>query len=91
MESKNNVCNQRVYLAEADHNQFAIKIIDKTKIVEEKLRDCIKTEIQTMKLLRHPFVVKLYEVMISSRGIILVMEYVKGGDFFDKISKNFLC
>lgn len=91
MESKKNFNEQRVYLAEADHNQYAIKIIDKTKIVDEKLRDCIKTEIQTMKLLRHPYVVRLYEVMISSRGIILVMEYVKGGDFFDKISKIFPC
>lgn len=43
-----------------------------------------------MKLLRHPYVVKLFEVMISSRGIILVMEYVKGGDFFDKISIKIL-
>lgn len=85
---KNYILNyKRVYLAEANQTQFAIKIIDKTKIVEEKLRDCIKTEIQTMRVLRHPYVVKLYEVMISSRGIILVMEYVKGGDFFEKISK----
>lgn len=66
--------------------QYAIKIIDKTKIVEEKLRECIKIEIQTMRMLRHPYVVKLYEVMTSSKGIILVMEYVKGGDFFEKIS-----
>jgi len=66
--------------------QYAIKIIDKTKIVEEKLRECIKNEIQTMRMLRHPYVVKLYEVMTSSKGIILVMEYLKGGDFFDKIS-----
>jgi len=66
--------------------QYAIKIIDKTKIVEEKLRECIKNEIQTMRMLRHPYVVKLYEVMTSSKGIILVMEYLKGGDFLDKIS-----
>ncbi len=77
-------------MAEADNIQYAVKIIEKTKIVEEKLRDCIKTEIQTMKLLRHPYVVKLYEVMTSSRGIFLVMEYVKGGDFFDKISNNII-
>lgn len=41
-----------------------------------------------MRLLRHPYVVKLFEVMTSSRGVILVMEYVKGGDFYDKISNN---
>jgi 5'-AMP-activated protein kinase catalytic alpha subunit len=67
---------------------YALKVIEKTKIVEEKLRECIKTEIQTMRLLRHPYVVKLFEVMTSTRGVILVMEYIKGCDFFDKIMDN---
>ena len=42
-----------------------------------------------MRLLRHPYVVKLYEVMTSTRGVIIVMEYIKGCDFFDKIMDNF--
>jgi serine/threonine protein kinase len=47
----------------------------------------IKTEISLMRMIRHPYIVKLYEVMVTNSKILLVMEYVDGGDLFDVISK----
>ncbi|GAU45951.1 hypothetical protein TSUD_301600 [Trifolium subterraneum] len=41
-----------------------------------------------MRLVRHPHVVELYEVMASKTKIYVVMEYVKGGKLFDKVSKG---
>ena len=43
----------------------AIKIIDKEKILKVGMIDQIKREISVMRLIRHPHVVELYEVMAS--------------------------
>lgn len=72
---------------DSDNQEYAIKIIDKNKIIEENLGDSIKTEIHLMKIIKHPFIVKLIEVMATQQKILLVMEYLEGGDLFDAISK----
>ncbi|KAK1297128.1 CBL-interacting protein kinase 9 [Acorus calamus] len=48
----------------------------------------IKREISTMKLIKHPNVVNLYEVMASKTKIYMVIEFVDGGELFDKIVNN---
>ncbi|XP_020571088.1 CBL-interacting protein kinase 32-like [Phalaenopsis equestris] len=63
----------------------AIKILDKEKVLKNKMVEQIKREIATMKLIKHPNVVRLYEVMGSKTKIFLVLEFVKGGELFDKI------
>ncbi|KAI3939442.1 hypothetical protein MKW98_022310, partial [Papaver atlanticum] len=40
---------------------FAIKILDKDKLLKHKMIDQIKREISTMKLIRHPNVIRMYE------------------------------
>ncbi|KAI4297573.1 hypothetical protein L6164_037458 [Bauhinia variegata] len=66
----------------------AIKILDKEKILRHKMIGQIKREISTMKLIRHPNVIRLYEVMASKTKIYIIMEYVMGGELFDKIASN---
>ncbi|CAL5211171.1 unnamed protein product [Lathyrus oleraceus] len=66
----------------------AIKVIDKERVLRVGMIDQIKREISVMRLVRHPHVVELYEVMASKTKIYFVMEYVKGGELFDKISKG---
>eukprot|EP00252_Welwitschia_mirabilis_P021838 TRINITY_DN571_c0_g1_i2.p1 TRINITY_DN571_c0_g1~~TRINITY_DN571_c0_g1_i2.p1 ORF type:complete len:439 (-),score=107.73 TRINITY_DN571_c0_g1_i2:503-1819(-) len=63
----------------------AIKVLDKEKVLQHKMVDQIKREISTMKLIKHPNVIQLYEVMASKTKIYLVMEFVSGGELFDKI------
>ncbi len=50
------------------------------------LIDSIKTEVQLLKTVHHPYIVKLVEVMTTKQKILLIMEYVEGGDLFDLIS-----
>lgn len=45
----------------------------------------VKREISIMKLVRHPYVVQLREVLASSSKIFLVCELITGGELFDKI------
>nr|WBR46438.1 CBL-interacting protein kinase 2 [Ammopiptanthus mongolicus] len=63
----------------------AIKMIDKDKVSSVGMIDQIKREISVMRLIRHPHVVELYEVMASKTKIYFVMEYVKGGELFNKV------
>ncbi|WZZ54480.1 hypothetical protein YC2023_054587 [Brassica napus] len=63
----------------------ALKILDKEKVLKHKMSEQIRREIATMKLIKHPNVVQLYEVMASKTKIFIILEYVTGGELFDKI------
>ncbi|XP_009616687.1 CBL-interacting protein kinase 5 [Nicotiana tomentosiformis] len=66
----------------------AVKIIDKEKVMKVGLIDQIKREISVMRLIKHPNVVQLYEVMASKTKIYFAMEYVRGGELFNKVAKG---
>ncbi|XP_028092738.1 CBL-interacting serine/threonine-protein kinase 9-like [Camellia sinensis] len=68
-------------------DSVAIKIIDRDRVLRHKILSQIKREISTMKLIKHPNVLKLIEVMASKTKIYIVLEYVGGGELFDKIAK----
>ncbi|XP_017225079.1 CBL-interacting serine/threonine-protein kinase 23 isoform X2 [Daucus carota subsp. sativus] len=66
----------------------AIKIIDKEKVLKHKMIGQIKREISTMKLVRHPNVIRMHEVMASKTKIYIVLEFVTGGELFDRIASK---
>ncbi|XP_065021328.1 CBL-interacting protein kinase 5-like [Musa acuminata AAA Group] len=66
----------------------AIKIIDKEKILRVGMIDQIKREISVMRLVHHPNIVQLYEVMATRTKIYFAMEYVRGGELFNKVAKG---
>lgn len=104
MENKSNVLMRRyelgrllgqgtfakVYYARSlvTNQSVAIKVIDKEKIVKVGLIDQIKREISIMRLVKHPNVIELYEVMATKTKIYFVMEYAKGGELFNKVAKG---
>ncbi|CAI5515653.1 unnamed protein product [Closterium sp. Naga37s-1] len=49
------------------------------------MADQIKREIAVMKMVRHPHVVRLIEVMASQSKIYMVLELAAGGQLFDRI------
>ncbi|XP_027932155.1 CBL-interacting serine/threonine-protein kinase 3-like isoform X2 [Vigna unguiculata] len=63
----------------------ALKILDKEKVLKYMLAEQIQREIATMKLIKHPNVVQLYEVMGSKTKIYIILEFVTGGELFHKI------
>ncbi|XP_009610094.1 CBL-interacting serine/threonine-protein kinase 23 [Nicotiana tomentosiformis] len=69
-------------------DNVAIKILDKEKVMKHKMIGQIKREISTMKLIRHPNVIRMYEVMASKSKIYIVLEFVTGGELFDKIASR---
>ncbi|KAG0054130.1 Protein kinase [Gryganskiella cystojenkinii] len=65
----------------------AIKIINKNKVVNQDMFARVKREIQYLKLLRHPHIIKLYEVISTPTSIYMVIEYA-GGELFNYIVDN---
>lgn len=63
----------------------AIKMMDKAKIRANNMGDQIKKEISILKLIKHPNVIQLIEVLASQTTIYIVLEVVTGGELFDKI------
>ncbi|WVZ13115.1 hypothetical protein V8G54_017645 [Vigna mungo] len=45
----------------------------------------IKREISIMKIVRHPNIVRLHEVLASKTKIYIILEFVMGGELYDKI------
>ncbi|KAG4133428.1 hypothetical protein ERO13_D08G096000v2 [Gossypium hirsutum] len=67
-------------------HHVAIKIIDKAMVLESNLKYQVQSEIRTMKLLHHPNVVRIHEVIGSKTKIYIIMEYISGGQLSDKLS-----
>ncbi|KAK7162445.1 hypothetical protein R3I93_006676 [Phoxinus phoxinus] len=61
---------------------LAAKII---KAKSQKEKDVVKNEIQVMNQLDHANLIQLYAAYESRNDIILVLEYVDGGELFDRI------
>ncbi|XP_033757951.1 serine/threonine-protein kinase SIK1-like [Pecten maximus] len=68
-------------------SEVAIKIIDKTQLDENNLQK-IYREVQIMKLLSHPNIIKLYQVMETKNMLYLVSEYAPNGEIFDYIARH---
>lgn len=80
----------KVYYARSisTNQSVAIKVIDKEKILKVGLVDQVKREISVMKMVKHPNVIHLYEIMATKTKIYFVMEYAKGGELFNKVAKG---
>ncbi|KAG2380153.1 CBL-interacting serine/threonine-protein [Vigna angularis] len=69
-------------------NHVAIKILDRSHVLSHKMTEQLKKEISAMKIINHPNVVKIYEVMASKTKIYIVLELINGGELFDKIAQS---
>ncbi|KAG0609814.1 hypothetical protein M758_7G016100 [Ceratodon purpureus] len=63
----------------------ALKVLAKDTILRNKMVEQIKQEVSIMKMIRHPNVVRLHEVLASQTKIYIFLEFVSGGELFDKI------
>ena len=64
--------------------QVAIKIIDKSQLEGDNLQKIVR-EVKVMKLLSHPHIIRLYQVMETDRYMYLVTEYASGGEIFGEL------
>lgn len=70
------------------HNKehiVAIKVMNQAKLADHI--EAIREEIDILTKLDHPNIVRYYETYIDEKYIYLVMEYIGGGELFDKITQ----
>ncbi|KAI8058071.1 kinase-like domain-containing protein [Syncephalis plumigaleata] len=65
--------------------EAAIKLIRKENVDSSTRLAKIKREIMVLRSVRHPNVVRLFDVIETERYIGIVMEYASGGELFDHI------
>ncbi|KAI5966739.1 uncharacterized protein KGF55_000148 [Candida pseudojiufengensis] len=70
-------------------SQVAIKLIKRSTIIKDSDSEIkIHREINSLKLLNHPNIVNLVEVMKSGKYVGIVLEYASGGELFDYILQH---
>jgi serine/threonine protein kinase len=67
--------------------EVAVKIINK-KLVGPVDVQQVKSEIDILKIAKHPNIIKLYDVFENEKYIYIIMEYCAGGDLFSYIEKR---
>ena len=70
-------------------NLYAMKVLKKASL---KIRDRERTRLERNILadVRHPFIVELYYAMQTDGKLYLVLEFVRGGDLFTRLSREFM-
>lgn len=67
--------------------KVAVKVIDKSKL-DEVSKAHLFQEVRCMKLVQHPNVVRLYEVIDTATKLYLILELGDGGDLYDYIMRH---
>ncbi|KAG6512265.1 CBL-interacting protein kinase 6-like [Zingiber officinale] len=66
----------------------AIKVVGKEKVIRVGMMEQVKREISVMKMVGHPNIVELHEVMATRTKIYFAMELVRGGELFSKVARS---
>ena len=79
------ICHRCIEIATG--NDRACKIIDKTEIDPQyqSMMDQFYMEIETLRSLKHPNIIQLFDVYISEEKIYIIMELMTGGELFDYV------
>lgn len=65
--------------------KVAIKILEKDRISDVADVERVAREIHILKMLRHPNIIQLYEIIETPKQLYLIMEFCSGGELFDYI------
>ncbi|ORY38056.1 kinase-like domain-containing protein, partial [Leucosporidium creatinivorum] len=63
----------------------AIKLIKRGNVDTAQRGEKVRREIEVLKAVRHPNIVRLYDVIETEKYIGIVIEYASGGELFDHI------
>lgn len=67
------------------NQEYAVKIFQRPSVPRAQFDQTIRREIRIMQYLRHPNIVNVQSVMITTRHLYMFMELVRGGELYDEI------
>jgi 5'-AMP-activated protein kinase catalytic alpha subunit len=68
--------------------KVAIKVLEKDRITDLADVERVVREIHILKLIRHPNIIQLYEIIETPKQLYFIMEYASGGELFDYIVEH---
>lgn len=68
--------------------EFALKEIQKVKVIDKKSENSIKREKELLQILKHPFIVNMHCAFQDFENLYLVMDLLTGGDLRYHISRK---
>eukprot|EP00754_Rhynchopus_humris_P048252 Rhum_TRINITY_DN7645_c0_g1::Rhum_TRINITY_DN7645_c0_g1_i1::g.24057::m.24057/K08796/BRSK; BR serine/threonine kinase len=69
--------------------RVAVKIVKKKNMEDNlEVRQRVEREVKVLKLLNHPNVMKLYDVLQTSTHLFVVVELLEGGQLYDHVSAH---
>ena len=68
--------------------KVAVKVLDKHRITDVSDAERVSREIHILKIIRHPNLIQLYEIIETTKQLCLIMEYASGGELYDYIVAN---
>jgi Neu-associated kinase len=80
----------RVYLGKkiGEEPYYAIKVMEKQDIVSCNMKEQIQEEVRILKLLDHPNIIKIHDVLEDDDHVYIVFEHAFKGDLFDVLIEN---
>ena len=80
----------RVFLAQSKYNQhfYAIKVLQKSKIVKMKQVQHIIDELPILQEIRHSFISRLYGTFQDPQNLYMITDFASGGELFSLLRKS---
>ena len=80
----------RVHLVRSVHNgrYYAIKVLKKQQVVKMKQVEHTNDERRMLKLVEHPFLIRMWGTFQDSNNLFMVMDYIEGGELFSLLRKS---
>ncbi|KAL6942388.1 cAMP-dependent protein kinase catalytic subunit [Hanseniaspora vineae] len=80
----------RVHLVRSVHNNryYAIKVLKKYRVVKMKQIEHTNDERRMLKLVQHPFLIRMWGTFQDSKNLFMVMDYIEGGELFSLLRKS---
>ncbi|KAI8376026.1 kinase-like domain-containing protein, partial [Radiomyces spectabilis] len=69
-------------------HEVAVKLIKKNDVGAGHRLNKVEREIAVLKTLKHPYIVKLFNVIETDKYIGIILEYASGGELFEYILAN---
>lgn len=71
-----------------NHRHYAIKVLNKSKVVQQKQVEHTNSERSVLATVRHPFIVNLWGTFQDINNLFMVMDFVPGGELFTLLRKS---
>lgn len=80
----------RVHLVRSVHNgrYYAIKVLKKQQVVKMKQVEHTNDERRMLKLVEHPFLIRMWGTFQDAQNLFMVMDYIEGGELFSLLRKS---